>query len=78
MSDLLGHADLGGLGLTGIREAVTAGGVPVLSADLPRGTHDTVWCTLRARHARTGMWPVRWNRCAQPLMGLTVRPAVPE
>jgi hypothetical protein len=30
----------------------------VLSADVPDGTHDQVWRTLRDRHGTTGWWPV--------------------
>ncbi|MET8148024.1 DUF4253 domain-containing protein [Actinoplanes sp. NPDC049668] len=45
-------------GLSGIGEALTPGGVRLLSADLPSGRHDEVWRDLLGRHPATGWYPV--------------------
>ena len=45
-------------GLSGVGEALTPGGVRLLSADLPAGRSDEVWRDLLDRHSRTGWYPV--------------------
>jgi len=45
-------------GLSGFGEALTPGGVRLLSADLPPGRYDEVWRDLLARHPATGWYPV--------------------
>lgn len=45
-------------GLSGVEEAITPGGVRLLSGDVPRGRHDEVWRDLLGRHAATGWYPV--------------------
>jgi hypothetical protein len=51
---------VGGLldGLSGVSEALTPGGVRLLSADLPAGRADEVWRDLLGRHSATGLYPV--------------------
>jgi hypothetical protein len=45
-------------GLSGVGEALTPGGVRLLSADLPAGRFDEVWRDLLERHPATGWYPV--------------------
>jgi hypothetical protein len=44
--------------LSGFGEALTPGGVRLLSADLPQGRSDEVWRELLDRHPATGWYPV--------------------
>jgi hypothetical protein len=52
------YVDFAEFGLTDMRESVTHGGVHLVSATFPAGTHDEVWRALRQAHGHTGRWPV--------------------
>ena len=52
-------------GMSGVREALTPGGVRLLSADLPAGRSDELWRDLLDRHPATGWYPVLGPDAAQ-------------